>query len=46
MIVELANGIEIASVITKSSVKRLALKEGKAAYALMKASNVMIAVDD
>jgi len=42
----LPNGVEITSVITKSSVKNLELKEGKEVYAVIKASNVMIAVDD
>ncbi len=42
---ELANGTRIVSVITKSSVKALGLKKGTEAYAVIKASNVMIAVD-
>jgi len=46
VIIELPNGMEITSVITKSSVQNLALEEGKEAYAVIKASNVMIAVDD
>jgi len=41
--VELANGIEIVSIITKSSAERLELKEGKEVWAVIKASNVMIA---
>ena len=45
VIVALPNGLEIASIITKSSVKRLELKEGKEVYAVIKASNVMIATD-
>ena len=40
---ELADGIEIISIITNLSVKNLGLKEGKVAYAVIKASNVMIA---
>jgi molybdopterin-binding protein len=43
--VELPNGVKIVSVITKSSVKNLGLKKGKEVYAVIKASNVMIAVD-
>jgi molybdopterin-binding protein len=39
-------GEEIVSVITNSSVDRLGLKPGKSAYAMIKASNVMVAVDD
>jgi molybdopterin-binding protein len=36
---------EIVSVITKESAKNLKLAKGKAVYAVIKASNVMIAVD-
>lgn len=43
---ETAGGEELVSVITISSVKRLGLEVGKEAYAMIKASNVMIAVDD
>ena len=43
--VELADGIDIISIITNSSVENLDLKEGKEAFAVIKASNVMIAVD-
>jgi len=46
VIVVLPNGLEITSIITKSSVKNLELKEGKEVYAVIKASNVMLAVDD
>jgi molybdopterin-binding protein len=46
IIVELPNGMEITSVITKSSVNNLELEIGKEVYAVVKASNVMIAVDD
>jgi molybdopterin-binding protein len=41
--VELPSGIEIVSIITKSSAERLELKEGKEVWAVIKASNVMIA---
>lgn len=46
VILILSNGLEITSVITKSSVKNLELKEGKETYVVIKASNVIIAVDD
>lgn len=46
VIIELPNGMEITSVITKSSVQNLGLEIGKEAYAVVKASNVMIAVED
>jgi len=45
VIIELPGGIEITSIITKSSVERLGLKEGGSAYAVIKASNVMIGTD-
>jgi molybdopterin-binding protein len=45
VLIELPGGIEIVSIITKSSAKNLALKKGKEVYAVIKASNVMIATD-
>ncbi|MBU0955062.1 MAG: TOBE domain-containing protein [Spirochaetes bacterium] len=41
----LPGGSEIVSVITKSSCASLGLKPGAEAYAVIKASNVMLAVD-
>lgn len=46
VVIELPNGLEITSVITKTSVQNLSLAIGKEVYAVVKASNVMIAVDD
>ena len=43
--IEVAGGSQIVSIITNSSVKSLGLKKGKDAYAVIKASNVMVAVD-
>ena len=43
---QLSNGEQIVSIITNASVENLGLQEGKAAYAVIKASNVMIALDD
>jgi molybdopterin-binding protein len=43
--VELPGGQELVSVITKSSVERLGLAEGKQVCAVIKASNVMIAAE-
>jgi len=43
--VELSGGAEVVSMITKTSAKKLGLKKGKTVYAVIKASNVMIAVD-
>ena len=45
VVVELTGGAEIVSIITKSSARNLGLKKGKPVYAVVKASNVMIAVD-
>jgi len=42
---ELRGGAEIVAVITNGSVDSLELKEGKEAFAVIKASNVMVAVD-
>jgi len=45
VIIEIAGGAEIVSIITKESVESLDLKEGKIVYAVVKASNVMVAID-
>jgi molybdopterin-binding protein len=42
---ELPGGAQIVSIITNTSVTILKLKKGVEAYAVVKASNVMIAVD-
>ncbi|MGE4553193.1 MAG: molybdopterin-binding protein [Desulfovibrionaceae bacterium] len=42
---EVAPGVEIVSVITKSSVERMGLKAGSKVNAMVKASSVMIAAD-
>jgi molybdopterin-binding protein len=42
--IELPGGMEVVSIITKSSVDDLELAEGKEAYAIIKASSVMIGV--
>lgn len=46
VIIELPGGSEIVAVITRASAESLSLLEGKEVYALVKASNVMIAVED
>jgi molybdopterin-binding protein len=43
--IELPGGTQLVSIITNSSVENLALTEGKQAYAIIKASNVMVGVD-
>ena len=45
VIIELQGGIQMASVITKESVKKLGLQVGKEAYSIVKASNVLVAVE-
>ena len=45
VIIELSNGVEVVSIITKDSAERLSLTEGKEVYAVVKASDVMIATD-
>jgi molybdopterin-binding protein len=45
VIVELPGGIEVVSVITKTSAESLGLAKGKDVYAVIKATNVMIATD-
>ena len=45
VIIETSGGEIIVSMITKQSVESLGLKEGKEVYAVIKASNVMVAVD-
>jgi molybdopterin-binding protein len=42
---ELPGEIQVISIITNQSVKSLGLKKNVNAYAVIKASNVMIAVD-
>jgi molybdopterin-binding protein len=43
--VELPGGIELVSVITKASAEKLGLTKGKEVTAVIKASNVMIALE-
>jgi len=45
VVIELPGGTEVVSVITKSSVDTLKLEVGKEVYAVIKASNVLVAVD-
>jgi molybdopterin-binding protein len=42
---ELPGKIQVVSIITNGSVESLGLKEGMEAYAVVKASSVMIGVD-
>jgi len=43
--IELPGGTRLVSIITNSSVENLSLTEGKEAYAIIKASSVMVGVD-
>jgi len=43
--VDLPNGVQIISIITKASAENLGLATGKDVYVVIKASNVMIAID-
>jgi molybdopterin-binding protein len=45
VVIELAPSLNIVSVITLDAVKSLKLKVGDRAYAVIKASSVMVAVD-
>ena len=46
VVLEIAPGIEIVSTITAESSAALKLKKGLTAYAIVKASSVLIGVDD
>ena len=45
VVIELPGGIEIVSIITNTSAESLGLAVGKEAYAVVKASSVMVGVD-
>ena len=45
IVAEVAGGVEMVSIITKSSAERLGLQTGKEVYAIVNASNVMIGVE-
>ena len=45
VIIELPGGAQMVSIITKESADNLGLAVGKSVYAVVKASNVMVAVD-
>jgi molybdopterin-binding protein len=45
IVLELPGGTELVSIITKHSAEDLKLQVGVVAYAVIKASNVMMAVD-
>lgn len=45
VVIELKGGAEVTSIITKTSCESLKLAKGKKAYAIMKASSIIVAVD-
>jgi molybdopterin-binding protein len=45
IVLEITPGVEITAMITKTSAERLGLSVGKEAYAVVKASDVMVAID-
>ncbi len=45
VVLELPGGQEVVAIITKESAQKLGLAEGKTAYAIIKASSVMMGVD-
>jgi len=45
VVIEVSGGAKVVSIITKASAEKLGLKKGKKVYAVIKASDVMIAKD-
>ena len=45
VVLEIAPGVEVTAMITKSSAESLYISEGKSAYAVIKSSDVIVAVD-
>jgi len=45
VVIEISGGTEVVSIITKTSADSLGLAAGKDVYAVIKATNVMLAVD-
>ena len=45
VVLDIGNGVLVTSVITAHAVESLGLREGTPAYAVIKSSEVMIAVD-
>jgi molybdopterin-binding protein len=45
IVLELSPGVEIVSTITKASAEQMQLKAGKVAFAIIKASNVIVGVE-
>lgn len=45
VIIDVPGGLQVVAMISKESAEHLGLKKGKAAYAVIKASSVMVATD-
>ncbi len=45
VVIELSGGAQVVSIVTKESAEKLGLMAGKEAYAIIKASSVMVGVD-
>jgi molybdopterin-binding protein len=45
VIIDVAGGLQVVAMISRESAEHLGLKKGKAAYAVIKASSVMVAID-
>jgi molybdopterin-binding protein len=45
VIIDVLGGLQVVAMISKESADHLGLKKGKAAYAIIKASSVMVATD-
>jgi len=45
VVIDIGNGVLVTSIITAHAVENLDLKEGKTAYAVIKSTEVMIAID-
>ncbi|MEA5573709.1 molybdopterin-binding protein [Calothrix sp. UHCC 0171] len=45
IIIEIAPGVEVTSIITKASAENLNISEGSPVYAVIKSSDVIVAVD-
>ena len=45
VVIEIAPGVEVTAIITKNAAESLGLERGAPAFAVVKASNVMVAVE-
>jgi molybdate transport system regulatory protein len=45
VVIVVPGGLQVVAMISKESAEHLGLKKGKSAYAVIKASSVMVAID-